>query len=186
MQKVILKTAPLTEMTEAGFEPALPEPLGPAPVSIETGTSCLHSNTSNNTPPAPFSRYLVHMPNRLRHRVTTPHVFTSPVPEVGGTAPEAAGRGTSWKRRQHGAVGAGEVWRPGRRGARAGAPRRPQDSPPASRPGSPGTRSARAPRLNNATLRPTPRSRIRSCSLGAAQVAASVNSAWTSGGSWSR
>lgn len=61
-----------------------------------------------------------------------------------------------------------------------------QGSPVASRPRSPGTRSARAPRLSNATSRPTPRSRTRSCSPGAARVAASGSSAWTSGGSWSR
>lgn len=110
---------------------------------------------------------------------------TTPVPEVNGTAPEAAGGRPSWSRRQHGAVGAGEVRRPGRRAARAGTPRDPQGSPLTSR-RSPGTRSAHAPRLNNATSRPTPRSHTRSCSPGAARVAASGSSAWTYGGSWSR
>lgn len=70
--------------------------------------------------------------------------------------------------------------RHGRRGPR------PQRSPLASRPRSPGTRSARAPRRSSAASRPTPRSRTRSCSLGAARVAACGSSAWIYGGSWSR
>lgn len=92
----------------------------------------------------------------------------------------------SRKRRWHGAVGAGEARRPGKRAARVGSRRWPQCSPLASRPRSPGTRSGRAPRRTSATSRPMPHSRTLSCSLGAARVAAYGSSAWTCGGSWSR
>lgn len=79
-----------------------------------------------------------------------------------------------------GGRGGGRRGRHGRRG------RRPPRSPLASRLRSPGTRSARAHRRSSAASRPTPRSRTRSCSLGAARVAAFGSSAWTYGGSWSR
>lgn len=65
---MVLKIAPLAEMTKAGFEPALhfserskaAEPRGPAPVSMETGTKCPHSNTSMIFPTPP--RCLVRIP----------------------------------------------------------------------------------------------------------------------------
>lgn len=110
-------------------------------------------------------------------------MITSPVPEVSGTAPEAVGRKRLVEELRHATVGAGEMRQPGRR---AGSPRKPQRSPLACRPRSPGTRSARAPRRSSATSRPMLRSRTRSCSLGAARVAAFGSSAWTYGGSWSR
>lgn len=99
-----------------------------------------------------------------------------------GSGRKEGPRGEDGGMRQSGRVRCG-----GRGGGRHGRRgRRPPRSPLASRLRSPGTRSARAPRRSSAASRPTPRSRTRSCSLGAARVAAFGSSAWTYGGSWSR